>query len=237
MNSTISESIQSGNATTHVKQGIFTAYELLDEIPIGYHIKDAPKSMQNWATTFTAEEISTFVRLPILYDGENIELPKETAAIQESDGIILGKDKNNYDVLIPQKLFPKHMFVCGVPGSGKTNTMLHLANSLWNYEVEENGSKQKLNIPFLVLEPAKKEYRELALFDIPELLIFSPSACTNFPIRINPFEFPRGLVGGVKPPVLPCLAGGSNMRCLIKVRISGLLLQLRHRHRRYGRRP
>ncbi len=193
LNSIISESIQSGNATTHVKQGIFTTYELLDEIPIGYHIKDAPKSMQNWATTFTAEEISAFIRLPILYDGENIELPKETAAIQESNGIILGKDKNNYNVMIPQKLFSKHMFVFGVPGSGKTNTMLHLANSLWNYEVDENGSKQKLHIPFLVLEPAKKEYRELALFDIPELLIFSPSACTNFPIKINPFEFPRGL--------------------------------------------
>lgn len=48
-------------------------------------------------------------------------------------------------------------------------------------------------IPFLVLEPAKKEYRELSLFQIPELLIFSPSANTNFPLEINPFEFPKGL--------------------------------------------
>lgn len=194
LNSTISESIQKGNAITQVKQGKFTVFDLFDEIPTGYHLKDAPKSMQNWATTFTAEEISAFIRLPVLYDGENIELPKETAAIQENEGIILGKDKNNYDVVIPQKLLPKHMFVCGVPGSGKTNTMLHLANSLWNYEeVDKNGKKHKLHIPFLVLEPAKREYRELALFDIPELLIFSPSACTNFPIKINPFEFPKGL--------------------------------------------
>lgn len=193
LNSTISESIQKGNATTKTKQGDFTVFDLFDKIPTGYHLNDTPKSMQNWATTFTAEEIASFVRLPVLYDGENIELPKETAAIQESEGIILGKDKNNYDVVIPQKLLPKHMFVCGVPGSGKTNTMLHLANSLWNYEVEENGEKHKLHIPFLVLEPAKREYRELALFDIPELLIFSPSACTNFPIKINPFEFPKGL--------------------------------------------
>lgn len=193
LNSTISESIQKGNVITKTKQGDFTVFDLFDKIPTGYHLEDAPKSMQNWATTFTAEEIASFVRLPVLYDGENIELPKETAAIQESEGIILGKDKNNYDVVIPQKLLPKHMFVCGVPGSGKTNTMLHLANSLWNYEVEENGRKHKLHIPFLVLEPAKREYRELALFDIPELLIFSPSASTNFPIKINPFEFPKGL--------------------------------------------
>lgn len=194
LNSTISESIQKGNAITQVKQGEFTVFDLLDDIPTGYHLKDAPKSMHNWATTFTAEEIASFVRLPVLYDGENIELPKETAAIQENEGIVLGKDKNNYDVVIPKKLLPKHMFVCGVPGSGKTNTMLHLANSLWNYEeVDKNGKKHKLHIPFLVLEPAKREYRELALFDIPELLIFSPSACTNFPIKINPFEFPKGL--------------------------------------------
>lgn len=194
LNSTISESIKKGNATIKIKHGDFTPFELFNDIPKGYHLEDTPNSMKNWATTFTAEEISSFIRLPVLYDGENIELPKETAAIQENEGIILGKDKNDYDVVIPQELLPKHMFVCGVPGSGKTNTMLHLANSLWNYEeVDENGKKHKLNIPFLVLEPAKKEYRELALFDIPELLIFSPSACTNFPIKINPFEFPKGL--------------------------------------------
>lgn len=148
LNSTISESIQKGNASTQIKQGDFNVLDLVDEIPTGYHLENTPKSMQNWATTFTAEEIAAFVRLPVLYDGENIELPKETAAIQESEGIILGKDKNDYDVVIPQKLLPKHMFVCGVPGSGKTNTMLHLANSLWNYEVEENGEKHKLHFRF-----------------------------------------------------------------------------------------
>ena len=44
-----------------------------------------------------------------------------------------------------------------------------------------------------MLEPAKREYRELAQFEIPDLLIFSPAAVTNFPLRLNPFEFPRGL--------------------------------------------
>lgn len=117
--------------------------------------------------------MAAFVRLPILYDGENIELPKETSSMLSGEGIQIGTDKNGYDVVIPEKLFAKHMFVCGVPGSGKTNTMLHLANSLWNAErVTEKGERTKLHIPFLVLEPAKKEYRELASFNIPELLIF-----------------------------------------------------------------
>ena len=196
LNSVTSESVQSGNAittdivTSNVSSN-YSAFDFLGDAPTG--LSDVPNSMKIWTTTFTAEEIAPFTRFPVLYDGENIELPKETAAVLENEGIILGKDKNGYDVTIPQELFAKHMFVCGVPGSGKTNTMLHIANSLWNYEIEEDGEKHKLHIPFLVLEPAKKEYRELALFDIPELLIFSPSACTNFPLKINPFEFPKGL--------------------------------------------
>ncbi len=194
LNSAIAECIQHGNAVTKTASSSFNCLSFLDDVPEGLHMRETPSSLNNWTTTFTAEEIAAFSRLPVLYDGENIELPKETTAVQEKEGIILGKDTNNYSVVIPQKLFPKHMFVCGVPGSGKTNTMLHIANSLWNSEVvDHDGTRQKLHIPFLVLEPAKREYRELALFDIPELLIFSPSACTDFPICINPFEFPIGL--------------------------------------------
>lgn len=194
LNSTIAECIQQGNAVTKTATGQFGSMTFIDEMPEGLHLAETPQSLSSWTTTFIAEEIAAFCRLPVLYDGESIELPKETSASQERKGIILGKDTNNHDVAIPQKLFPKHMFVCGVPGSGKTNTMLHIANSLWNSEiVEADGTKHPLHIPFLVLEPAKREYRELALFDIPELLVFSPSACTNFPICINPFEFPIGL--------------------------------------------
>lgn len=194
LNSTIAECIQQGSAVTKTATGQFNCLSFVSDFPNGLHIPDAPQSLSNWTTTFTSEELAAFCRLPVLYDGENIELPKETAAQQDNDGIVLGKDTNGYDVTIPKKLFPKHMFVCGVPGSGKTNTMLHIANSLWNSKVfEADGTSNPLHIPFLVLEPAKREYRELALFDIPELLIFSPSACTNFPICINPFEFPIGL--------------------------------------------
>ena len=80
--------------------------------------------------------------------------------------------------------------------------MLHLANSLWNHKrvvyTEDNGLSNSFKeendpIPFLVLEPAKREYRELARYDIPDLIILSPSASTLFPMRLNLFEFPKGL--------------------------------------------
>lgn len=74
-------------------------------------------------------------------------------------------------------------FVCGVPGAGKTNTMLGLCYNLW----------KQYRIPFLVLEPAKKEYRALAQTDIEDLIVFSPSAGSKFPLAINPFQFPKGM--------------------------------------------
>ena len=49
-------------------------------------------------------------------------------------------------------------------------------------------------MPFLVLEPAKQEYRALAMIDgMEDLCVFSPGADTRFPLHINPFQFPVGL--------------------------------------------
>lgn len=136
-------------------------------------------------TLFSLEEIAPFFRFPALYDGEVIQLPKETApvVIDQEGALFLGKDRNGYDVNLPLNLLPKHAFISGVPGSGKTNTMHHITSSLW----KDHG------IPFLVLEPAKQEYR--ALLNDPAmkgLYLFSPNADMSFPLHINPFEMPRG---------------------------------------------
>lgn len=152
-----------------------------------------PDSLEFWPTLFSLEEIKPFFCLPALYDGEYIELAKETEPLSQCQGIYLGKRINGDGVKIPLNILTKHTFVCGVPGAGKTNTMLHIANSLWSNKELKFGDIINRPIPFLVLEPAKREYRELAYFDIPELVIFSPNANTKFPFCINPFEFPKGL--------------------------------------------
>lgn len=161
-----------------------------------------PPSLAFWPTAYTLDELSSFFRLPILFDGENIEIKKETAPKLEQTGIYLGQTNNGLSAFIDASSFKKHAFICGVPGSGKTNTMLHLANSLWHHKKLIKDDTDNLSvtfkeesdpIPFLVLEPAKREYRELSRYDIPELIILSPSASTKFPMRLNPFEFPKGL--------------------------------------------
>lgn len=72
--------------------------------------------------------------------------------------------------------FDKHMFVTGVTGSGKTTTCKNLLLQ-WDK-------------PFLVIEPAKTEYR--ALKEVcPDLLVFTPGRQEVGPFYINPFELFR----------------------------------------------
>ncbi|WP_331738382.1 helicase HerA domain-containing protein [Embleya sp. NBC_00896] len=83
----------------------------------------------------------------------------------------------------PDKL-TRHAFVTGVTGSGKTNTVFHLLRRL-----------AELNVPFLVLEPAKTEYRVLMRDETlgPRLQVFTPGNETVSPFRLNPFEVPPGI--------------------------------------------
>ena len=143
------------------------------------------KGLRYLSTLMTLDELEPFFRLPCLHDGEHIEIRKETTVpmVADDNALYLGEDVHGYKVNIPLELLPKHAFLSGVPGSGKTNTMHHLTYTLWS-----NG------IPFLVLEPAKKEYR--ALLNLPEMKdvrLFSPCSDMTFPLHINPFQFPKGL--------------------------------------------
>lgn len=81
--------------------------------------------------------------------------------------------------------FAKHGLVTGVTGSGKTTTIFAILDSLW--------AKGKGGIPFLVIEPAKAEYRSLrgrsGNGPIPDLVVYTLGDETVSPFRLNPFEF------------------------------------------------
>jgi hypothetical protein len=79
----------------------------------------------------------------------------------------------------------KHTIICGVTGGGKTNTSFYLLNQLWRYK-----------IPFMVIEPAKSEYRHMMLMS--ETFkgvgqVFSLGDETVSPFRLNPFEIMKGV--------------------------------------------
>ena len=182
------EALESGSYTikTFSSQefdGDLKIYSSMDK-PVDIAGEDAVSHLKFMPNLFLLEELRPFFSFPALHDGEIIEIPKETAPIFNDTGVHLGVDENGYDIILPIALLKKHAFLAGVPGSGKTNSMLHLASSLWKNH----------KIPFLILEPAKKEYRALARIEgMDELLVFSPSSGTRFPLHINPFEFPCGM--------------------------------------------
>ncbi len=79
----------------------------------------------------------------------------------------------------------KHTIVCGVTGGGKTNTCFYLLNQLWRFK-----------IPFMVIEPAKSEYRHMMLMSETFKGIgqaFSLGDETVSPFRLNPFEIMKGV--------------------------------------------
>lgn len=91
-------------------------------------------------------------------------------------GVILNgeNDVPNIEVELSRGDFDNHIFVTGVTGSGKTTTCQRLL-------LESNRN-------FMVIEPAKTEYREL-IESMDDLLVFTLGKDTVAPFRMNPFEF------------------------------------------------
>ncbi len=143
-------------------------------------------TISSWVST---KELSIMTGLP---QKEVIGLPlKEEVEfglnirkqnIEKEDKILLGNLVRSglaldIEVEIDKNHLNKHTFITGVTGSGKTTTCQRILKSS--------------EMPFLVIEPAKTEYRVLMETD-KEILIFTLGDDSIAPFRINPFEFFKG---------------------------------------------
>jgi len=72
-----------------------------------------------------------------------------------------------------------HCFITGSTGSGKSNT---------TYKIIDELTTSKNNVKFLVIEPAKGEYK-IALGNMPKINIFTTNPNYYSMLSINPFEF------------------------------------------------
>ena len=142
----------------------------------------------------TADEAANFFRLPVGSDkikaGLNVnESGKASKSYSQNlinaGDIEFGKLKsssNNDSIGLTLKDLAKHMLVVGTPGSGKTTFSVGLLDRLW----------KEHHIPFLVIEPAKNEYRALVQ-SIPELQVFTPGKNFISPFVFNPFVPPKNV--------------------------------------------
>lgn len=76
-----------------------------------------------------------------------------------------------------------HCFVTGSTGSGKSNTI---------YKLIEEVTKEPFNIPFLVIEPAKGEYRN-EFRKVKNINLFSTNPQIDQMLKLNPFAFSEGI--------------------------------------------
>ena len=137
----------------------------------------------NW---YSPNELSLIAGLPQkevvgLSLKEEVEFGLNVCKNEKAEEIVLGNlvqsgNELDIEVGIKKKDLNKHVFVTGVTGTGKTTTCQKLL-----LETQD---------PFLVIEPAKTEYRILIdKEETKDLLVFTLGKDTVCPFRLNPFEF------------------------------------------------
>ena len=140
----------------------------------------------NWMTT---NELSMLAGLPQkeiigmrlreeVEFGLNYEEPQTVNRIYLGNMVQNGNEVPTTPVYLDKTVLDKHVFIAGVTGSGKTTTCHKIL--------------LQSKLPFLVIEPAKTEYRILR--NNPQcknLLVFTLGNDGVAPFRLNPFEFMR----------------------------------------------
>lgn len=84
-------------------------------------------------------------------------------------------------VELDNKSLNMHTFITGSTGSGKSNTVYQMLS-----ELRQDG------IPFLVVEPAKGEYKDV-FGSLPDVNVFSTNPQVAELVHLNPFKFPESI--------------------------------------------
>jgi DNA helicase HerA-like ATPase len=157
----------------------------------------ADLSLHRWANLydlgrlpwlFSPEEVHAIFRLPIADRNGVWGLPSAAGARDARRPQVHSERDAEIQIgalHLSKKQLTQHLLISGVPGSGKTNTSLYLLETLWRSH----------QIPWMVLEPAKTEYRGLrSVASLQnDLLIFTLGDERVAPFRFNPFELPPSI--------------------------------------------
>lgn len=162
--------------------------------PIRSHICDQTSQQSAFINGYNSKELSSFFTLPcrehpgfrlkeqILFDVDFNSPPGKSVEL----GFLMEESQaTDQKCSIPVDDLTMHALIAGVTGSGKTNSIFNILLDLYTSS----------DIPFLVIEPAKAEYRAL-INEINSLLVFTlgeERPGMSAPFRLNPFAFPDGI--------------------------------------------
>ncbi|MGJ6969632.1 ATP-binding protein [Streptosporangium sp. G11] len=197
-----------------VWRGVFAGEESAPEPVRVWDRPDVPELAARWAlpdpaegpapglfrhpyqhqTLLTSSQLSAYVHLPELEtDGFAVSVvpafdaatrPPASDAVIEVGAVVERGRPTASTFAIDVDRLTRHGLVTGVTGSGKTNTVFHLLRQL-----------VRTATPFLVIEPAKTEYRALLRDDElgASLQVFTLGDEMVSPFRLNPLEVPDGI--------------------------------------------
>ncbi|MGW7356215.1 helicase HerA domain-containing protein [Streptomyces sp. NPDC054802] len=147
------------------------------------------ESFDSLATCVTSPELSVLVSfprreipgLPMRDIGEfALSAPQETSASIPVGTLLDPLGRGLQPVTVTAEALNRHVFITGMTGYGKTTTAKNLLIEAY----------ARLDVPFLVIEPVKAEYRALAAHPAlhGRLRVYSiGSDATALPLRLNPF--------------------------------------------------
>ena len=153
-------------------------YEILPVTPstiisgkeISLHMGLPKKSVTGIPVTKSAD----FGRNVISLDNTNVEGLRlgNIFHMQKSEDTLVELDADSLTM---------HTFITGSTGSGKSNTIYGIL-----------GKLRRLNRKFLVIEPAKGEYKNI-FGHYSDVSVYGTNPSMNKLLRINPFSFPAGI--------------------------------------------
>lgn len=154
----------------NVYPSVVTATTSLSGKELAYSLNFPQKSIAGLPVLECAE----FGRNVVTYDN----------VFDTDEGMRLGNifhmnHEENIEVSLAKKSLASHTFITGSTGSGKSNTV---------YQMIERARKK--NVKFLVVEPAKGEYKNV-FGSYKDVFVYGTNPKITPLLRINPFSFPK----------------------------------------------
>ena len=184
----------------HESYGYLATYLSRFNHPHFYYGSDEYNALTDATTWISGKELgihmglprATVSGMPVIKHAEfgkevdTYQVFKKRKSLRPEDRMTLGRvfdlgQITNRIVELDNKSLNMHTFITGSTGSGKSNTVYQMLSEL-----------HQDNIPFLVVEPAKGEYKDV-FGNWPDVNVYSTNPKISELININPFKFPDSI--------------------------------------------